>query len=197
MKSVFKHLKTFVFRGFLAVIPLALSYFVLKFLYVAVDQKVAAYIVQWTGWNIPGLGIVLVLLLLYLLGLVASNFLGRMVLGWIEMVSERIPLIKTIYHLGKQLAMAMSAQGKQSFKRVVMVEHFRPGVWSVGFVTGHMRDKSKGEDLLRLFIPTAPNPTAGFMVAVRESQVRELDWTVADAMNAIISGGIIGPQEIE
>jgi uncharacterized membrane protein len=196
MKSVFKHLKTFIFRGFLAVIPLALSYVVLKFLYVAVDQRVAPYILRWTGWNIPGLGILLVLLLLYVLGLAASNWSGRMVLGWIERISERIPFVKTIYHLGRQLAQAMSVQGQQSFKRVVMVEHFRPGVWSVAFVTGHMRDKAAGEDLLRLFIPTAPNPTAGFMIAVRASQVRDLDWSVAEAMNSIISGGIIGPTDI-
>jgi uncharacterized membrane protein len=197
MTRFLRHLRNFILRGFLAVIPLALSYFVLRFIYVAIDQRVAVYIEQWTGWKIPGLGLVLVLILLYLLGFAASNWSGRLLFGLIEKASERIPLIKTIYHLGKQLAMAMSASEKQTFKRVVMVEHFRPGVWSVGFVTGHMKDLTSGMDLLRVFIPTAPNPTAGFMIAVKEDQVRELDWSVADAMNTIISGGMIGPQELK
>lgn len=197
MRKVFKHLKTFIFRGFLTIIPLVLSYFVIRFLYLAVDQKVAPIIEKWTGLKIPGLGIILVLVILYLLGLVASNWAGKRMFNLIERVSKRIPLIKTVYQLGKQLGAAFSLPEKQVLQRVVMVEHFRPGVWSVAFVTGVVTDKKTGEKLLRLFIPTAPNPTAGFMILVKESQVRSLDWSITDAMNAIISGGIIGPKEIE
>ena len=197
MKKAFKHLKTFIFRGFLTIIPLILSYFVIRFLYLAVDQKVAPFIKKWTGLEIPGLGIILVLIILYLLGLVASNWAGRWVFNLIERISKRIPLIKTIYHLGKQLGAAFALPEKQVLQRVVMVEHFRPGVWSVAFVTGTVTDKKTAEKLLRLFIPTAPNPTTGFMILVKESQVRDLDWSVSDAMNTIISGGIIGPKEID
>lgn len=78
-----------------------------------------------------------------------------------------------------------------------MVEHFRPGVWSIGFVTGHIDDKTAGERLLKLFIPQGPNPTSGFMIIVKESQVRELGWSVAEAMNAVISGGLTGPEQID
>jgi uncharacterized membrane protein len=78
-----------------------------------------------------------------------------------------------------------------------MIEQFRPGLWSIGFVTGAMVDRgSPGENLVKVFIPTAPNPTTGFMVIVKESQLRDLDWTVSEAMNSIISGGIVGPEEI-
>jgi uncharacterized membrane protein len=197
MKKAFKHLKTFVFRGFLTIIPLVLSYLVIRFLYLAVDQKVAPIIEKWTGLKIPGLGIVLVLVIFYLLGLIASNWAGRKIFSLIERFSKRIPLIKTIYQLGKQLGAAFALPEKQVLQRVVMVEHFRPGVWSVAFVTGAVTDKKTGEKLLRLFIPTAPNPTTGFMILVKESQVRDLDWSVSDAMNTIISGGIIGPKEID
>jgi len=196
MKAVLKHLKTFILRGFLAVIPLALSYLVLRFLYLAVDQRVAAIIEKWIGRNIPGLGFVLVLAILYLLGLAASNWAGRGFFSMIERISMRIPLIKTIYPLGKQIGAAMSLPEKQAFKRVVMVEHFRPGVWSIGFVTGHLDDPKTGERLLKLFVPQGPNPTAGFMIVVKESQVREIGWSVAEAMNAVISGGLSGPNKI-
>ena len=110
---------------------------------------------------------------------------------------ERIPLIKSIYHLGKQLGLAFSVPEKQAFQRVVLVEHFKPGIFSVGFVTGEVHDKKTGGKLLKLFIPTAPNPTTGFMVVVGKEQVRDQPWSVQEAMNAVISGGIIGPREIE
>ena len=196
MKAVFKHLRTFIFRGLLAVVPLVLSYFVVRFLYLAVDQKVANLIEKVVGFRIPGLGIVLVLLILYLVGLAASHWAGRQVFVLIGRVMERIPVIKTIYQIGKQFGTALSLPEKQAFKRAVLVEHFKPGVHSVAFVTGEVIDRRTGERLLKLFIPTAPNPTTGFVVMVPPDRVRDLSWTVQEAMNVVISGGIIGPGEI-
>lgn len=193
MKAVFKHIRTFIFRGLLAIVPLVLCYFVIRFLYLAVDQKVANLIEKVVGFRIPGLGIILVLVILYLLGLAASNWAGKQVFGVIERVMERIPVIKTIYHLGKQFGTALSLPEKHVFKRAVLVEHFKPGVWSIAFVTGEVTDGKSGERLLRLFIPTAPNPTTGFMIMLTPDKVRDLPWTVQEAMNAVISGGIIGP----
>jgi uncharacterized membrane protein len=196
VNKVFRHLRTFIFRGLLAVIPLVLVYFVVRFLYLAVDQRVAGLVEKRVGFAIPGLGVVIVLLILYLLGLAASNWAGKQFFNVIDRVSGRIPLVKTIYNLGKQLGKALARPEKQAFRRVVMVEFFRPGLWSVGFVTGSVADKTTGEKSLKVFIPTAPNPTAGFMVVVREEAVRPLDWTVQEAMNAILSGGVAGPDSI-
>jgi uncharacterized membrane protein len=194
---VFRHLKTFVFRGFLALLPLALSYVVLRFLYLAVDQRVARLIEKWTGVNIPGLGFLLVLIILYLLGIAASNLVGRRFFSGLDSFSGRIPFVKSIYHLGKQLVNAFATPAGGKLKRVVLVEQFRPGVWSVGFLTGHMTDARMGERLVRLFLPQGPNPTSGFMIIVREAEVRPVDWSVPEAMNAVISGGITGPDQID
>jgi len=197
MREILKHLKTHIFRGFLAIIPLGLSYLVIRFLYLAIDARVTRGIDRVLGFKIPGLGILLVLVFLYFLGLLASNWLGRRTFALIETITTRIPIIKTIYTLGKQLAEAISLPEKEAFKRVVMVEHFRPGLWSIGFVTGTLSSAGGEMDkLLKVFIPTAPNPTSGFMVMVRESQVKSLGWTVPEAMNTIISGGIVGPEKI-
>jgi uncharacterized membrane protein len=196
VNRVFKHLRTYVFRGLLAVIPLVLTYLVIRLLYTAVDQRVAHLIEKKAGFNIPGLGVLLVLLALYLLGLAASNWLGRRVLNAVERFMARIPLIKTIYSLGKQFGQAFSRPEKQVFRQVVMVEFFRPGLWSIGFVTGQVTDRANGEKLLKVFIPTAPNPTAGFTVIVRETTIRPLDWTIQEGMNAVLSGGVIGPENI-
>lgn len=197
MRQFMKHLKTNIFRGFLAIIPLGLSFLVIRFIYLAVDTRITGIIEKFIGFRIPGLGILLVLILLYLLGLAVSNWAGRRALALIDKITARIPLIKTIYTLGKQLAEALSLPGKQAFKKAVLVEQFRMGLWSIGFVTGTLVDKSDvGEPMVKVFIPTAPNPTSGFMVMVKESQVRDLNWSVPEAMNAIISGGIVGPEEI-
>jgi uncharacterized membrane protein len=197
MRGFFKHLKTHIFRGFLAIIPVGLSYLVIRFFYLTVDTRVTGIIEKFLGFRVPGLGILLVLVFLYLLGLAASNWLGRKAFSLVDRVTTGIPLIKTIYTLGKQLAEALSIPGKQAFKRAVMIEHFRTGLWSIGFVTGAVADRGKpDEKMVKVFIPTAPNPTTGFVVIVKESQLRDLPWTVSEAMNSIISGGIVGPQEI-
>jgi uncharacterized membrane protein len=196
MNRLFKHLRTFIFRGLLAVIPLGLCYFVMRFLYLAVDRRVARPIERIVKSEIPGLGIFLVLIILYLLGLAASNWAGKSVFSAIGRIIERIPLLKNIYHLGRQFGTALSLPEKHVFKRAVVVEHFKPGVLSIAFVTGEILDKSSGQTLLKLFIPTAPNPTAGFIAFVPPAQVRDLPWTIEQAMNVIISGGIVGPPEI-
>jgi len=196
MRVFFKHLKTHIFRGLLAVIPIGLSYLVIRFFYTSVDARITRLIDRWLGFRIPGLGILLVLIALYLLGLAASNWAGRKAFGLVATVTTRIPIIKAVYTLGKQVADALSLQEKGAFKRVVMVEHFRPGVWSIGFVTATLKDRDSGEDMVRVFIPTAPNPTSGFVVMLRASQVRAVDWSVPEAMNSIISGGMVGPEQI-
>jgi uncharacterized membrane protein len=197
MSGLLRHLKKAVFRGFLVLLPLALSFLVLRFLYLAVDQRVAGLLEKWIGRKIPGLGILLVLVILYLLGLLAGNLVGRRFLAGVDRISGRVPLVRTTYKLGKQLGNAFASPGSGHLKRVVLVEQFRPGVWSVGFVTGHMSDPKTGEKLVRLFLPQGPNPTSGFMIIVRESEVRPISWTVPEAMNAIISGGISAPDQID
>jgi uncharacterized membrane protein len=196
MNRIFKSLRTYIFRGLLALLPLWLCYVVLRFLYLAVDQKVAPYLERWLGVKIPGLGFFLILVFLYLLGLVAGNWAGRRFFALVEKISTHIPLVKTIYRLGQQLGRAFNRPENQGLKRVVLVEQFRPGVWSIGFVTGMMKDRTNDETLLKVFIPTAPNPTAGFMVVVREGQVRDVSWTVSEAMNIVLSGGIVGPDDL-
>ena len=197
MKNLFRHVKTHVFRGFLALLPLALSFYVLRFLYLTVDQRIARLFERWIGFSIPGFGLLLVLFVLYVLGLIASNWMGRKALGLLDKASARIPLIKTIFLLGRQLGSAFSAPEKQGLKRVVLVEHFRPGVWSIGFVMGQAVEEKTGETMLRLFVPTAPNPTSGFMLIVAESRVRDVNWSVSEAMNTVISGGLLGPDRIQ
>jgi len=196
MKKIIKHLQIYIFRGFLALVPLVLSFLVLKFFYVDLDQKVVGFIEKIIGFRIPGLGILLILVTLYLIGYLASNVIGKRFFNLIEKILNRIPIIKTTYQIGKQVSVAFSLPEKQIFKRVVLVEYFRPGTLTIGFVTGFILDKANNEKLLKVFIPTVPNPTSGMFVILQESKVIDPGWSIEQAMKIVISGGIIGPEEI-
>ncbi len=197
MKRFLAHARKYIFRGLLAIIPIALSYFAVQFLYVVVDRRLTNLVARVIGVRIPGLGFLVVLVAMYLLGLAASNVVGHQIFGLIERVTRRIPLIRTTYQVGKQLASTLSLPEQQIFKRAVLVEYLKPGSWTLGFVTGTIIDhQHRDESLLKVFIPTPPNPTSGFMVMVREAQVRDPGWTIEEALKTVVSGGIIGPSEI-
>ena len=197
IKKSFKHLRKYILRGVLAIIPLALSIFVIRLLYVGIDKRVMGMIDQFIGYTIPGLGILLVLVILYVIGVVASNLAGKQFFNWLERISRKIPLINTTYHVGKQLSDTLSLPEKQVFRKAVLVDYLKPGIWTIGFVTGTIIDKkNNNEKLLKVFVPTPPNPTSGTMVVVKESETRDPGWTIEEAMQTVISGGIIGPKEI-
>jgi uncharacterized membrane protein len=197
MKSIFKHLKSYIFRGLLAVIPLALTAFAIKILYTTIDKRITGLIKEFIGFSFPGLGLLLLVAVLYLLGLIVSNMLGRQVFGLLERIANRIPLVKTTYNVGRQLSSSFSLPEKQVFRRAVLVEYLKPGIWTIGFVTGTIVDKSNNDELLlKVFIPTPPNPISGTMVVVKESQTRDPGWSIDEALKAVISGGVIGPVEI-
>ena len=198
MKQFMGHIRKYILRGLFAIIPIGLSLFAVRFFYVAVDQKVMGAVHHFTGFNIPGFGFLLLLVFLYFLGLGASNVLGKQLLGAVERITDRIPIVKTTYQVGKQVASAFSLPEKQVFKKAVLVDYLKPGIWTVGFVTGAIIDrKNKDDRLLKVFVPTPPNPTSGTMVVVRESQTRDPGWTIEEALRCVISGGIIGPEEIK
>lgn len=197
MHPFFSHIKKYIIRGLLAIIPLVLSIFVINLVYVTIDRNALNWFERAFGFRFPGLGILLVLLVLYLIGHIASRVAGSYIFGLIEMATTRIPIINTIYKIGKQLSHSLSLPERQVFKRVVLVDYLMPGIWTIGFVTGKVINLDDPEEpLLKVFIPTPPNPTSGTMVLVKESQVLDPGWTLEEALNAVISGGIIGPELI-
>ena len=190
-------MRTYILRGLLAIVPLSLSFFSVKILYTVIDKRITLMVEKFFGFTFPGLGVLLVLASLYVLGLVASNVVGRQLFGLVERIANGIPLVKTVYQVGRQLAASLSLPETQVFKRAVLVEYLKPGIWTIGFVTGRVIDnKDKGETLLKVFVPTPPNPTSGTMVIVKDSQTRDPGWSVEEALKSVISAGVIGPTEI-
>ena len=198
MKTLLKHLKTYILRGLLAIIPLALTAFAVNLLYTVIDKRITGVVEKFIGFSFPGFGVILLLVTLYLLGLIVSNVIGRQFFRLVEGIAKRIPLVKTTYNVGRQLSSTLSLPEKQVFKRAVLVEYLKPGMWTIGFVTGTLIDRSSNDEvLLKVFIPTPPNPISGTMIVVRESQTRDPGWTIEEALKAVISGGVISPKEIK
>jgi uncharacterized membrane protein len=198
MKKFIGHIKKYIVRGLLAIIPLALTFFAVKILYTTIDQNAVKLADHLFGFSFPGLGILLVLVSLYILGAMASNILGRKVFNLIEKTSNYLPLVKTTYKVGQQLVGTFSLPEKQVLKQAVLVEYLKPGMWTTGFVTGKIVDKrNPDEKLLKVFIPTPPNPASGTMVIVKESQTRDPGWSIEDALKSVMSVGIIGPEELQ
>jgi uncharacterized membrane protein len=197
MKSFFRHIKKYVLRGLLAIVPLALCFFSARILYTTIDGRFTPMVEKIVGFTFPGPGILLLLATLYVLGVVTTNVVGREFFGTIQRIANRIPLIKTIYQLGRQLAVTLSLREKQVFKRAVLVEYLKPGIWTIGFVTGTVSEKKRNDEtLLKVFVPTPANPTSVTVVAVRESQTRDPGWSIEEALKYVISVGGIGPTEI-
>lgn len=191
------HLRKFIIRGALALIPIALPAIAIYLLYDFIDRRIVVLVDKTLHVNFPGLGIVLLVVVLYLVGLVASNIFGKRLLGSLEQITEHIPIISTIYRMGKQLSGTLAqTSDTHMFRRPVLVPYAAPNQWQIGFVTGALRSESTGEQMLRVFVPTPPNPATGLVYIVKESNVRDPGWTVEEALQCLMSGGIVGPERI-
>ena len=194
---LFSHIRRFVIRGTLALIPILLPVFAVYLLYGFIDRRLVGLVDKTLHVRFPGLGIVLLVVVLYLFGLIASNIIGRKVLEGLESLTERIPIINTAYRIGKQLSGTLSLPEKQIFRRPILVPYAFRGMWQVGFVTGEVTTETTGEVLLKVYVPTPPNPTSGFVYFIAESETRDPGWSVEEAMQCILSGGLIGAPTIK
>ena len=199
MKNILTHLRIYIFRGLLAIIPLVLTIAALELVYKLLDKRIVTFLEQYIDIrHIPGLGVLLLLLVLYLIGLIVSNVVGRRLLHFIGGVIERIPFLKFIYQLGKQLSDSFSlASDKQAFQKVLLVQGIVGQGWVVGFLTGTIKDNASGQELLRVLIPATHNPLLGYIVLVKPDQTRDPGWTVEETLKAMVSVGIIFPSEIK
>lgn len=193
------HIRNYIFRGLLAIIPMVLCLIAVQLLYVLIDKKVMGFLDRFIQIRqIPGLGIVLVLVCLYLIGLIVSSILGHQLFRFIEGISRRIPFINTIYSVGKQLSQGLSAvdKEKQAFKKAVLVKINDNGPMVPAFVMGSMTDRQTKEEFLFVLVPTAPTPASGFVVVVKSSQTVDPGWTVEECLKAVVSVGIVSPKEM-
>ncbi len=199
MKNFFIHIRIYILRGLLAIIPLLLCITAIELLYRLIDKQVMRFLAQFIDIRqIPGLGILLLLITLYIIGLIFSNVLGRQIFKFMDNITERIPIIKFIYGVGKQISDTLSITDpqKQAFKKAVLIDSFSGKGWMIAFLIGTIKDQN-GEELFKVFVPTAPHPLTGIIFIVKPSQTLDCGWTVEEALKMIVSVGIISPEEIK
>lgn len=146
--------------------------------------------------SIPGLGVILVVLLLFITGMMAANLLGQWLLKVLDNLLSRIPIVKSVYGSVKQVSDTLFSSNGQAFRKVLLVQYPRQGVWTVAFQTGAPNGEvsiNLPEECINVYVPTTPNPTSGFFLIMKKSEVIELDMGVDEALKYIISMGVVAP----
>ncbi len=201
MKKIFKHLRTKIITGLLVILPLGITLFILKFIFTTLDNFVGPLGSQVTHFifqrelHIPGLGIIIFLLLLYLLGIIATNVAGRKLVHWGDRFFTNLPVIKNIYLSSKQLTDAFSATRKGSFRQAVFIEFPQPGNFMLGFITNELSDRTP-HTKVAVFIPTAFIPPQGFTLFLPKEKIIPSHLSIEEAIKAIMSVGIVIPQSL-
>jgi uncharacterized membrane protein len=183
--------------GILTIVPIGATALILYWIFDWVDRLLQPAIQPIAGREIPGLGFGIMVLLIYLTGVIVSNVLGRRLLLYVESLLSRapVPLVPQLYKGIKQIVLSFSEPGKVGFMQVVLVEFPRKGIRTLGFITNEASDPS-GEKLFSVFIPTAPNPTSGYLQILREGEISRTKIPVSDALNMLASAGRVMPGKV-
>jgi uncharacterized membrane protein len=193
--------KKYLITGLLIWIPLAITFMVLAWIIGTLDK-----ILLWLpshlqphallGFNLPGIGVVLSVLIVFITGLTAANVLGQKLIQFWEALLARIPVVKSIYYSVKQVSDTLFSSSGQAFRKALLVQYPRQGSWTIAFLTGTPGGDAARHlqgDYVSIYVPTTPNPTSGFFLMMPTADVIELNMSVDEALKYIISMGVVAP----
>ncbi len=194
-----KLIRGYILAGLVVWLPVVVTFVIVRFLVDLLDTTIsllpnAYHPDKILGMHIPGLGVVLSLLVLIVTGVVITNILGQRLFRLGDAILARIPLVRSIYYAAKQIINAVFASNSQAFRKVMLVQYPREGVWSLAFLTGSSNPEiieRTSSEMYSVYIPTTPNPTSGFLVMVAKKDAIELSMSVEEAMKYIISLGVV------
>ena len=187
--------------GLLVIVPLGAVIFVISAILRLMDRALGVipqkfHPETYLPFKIPGLGLLLFIAIVLITGILVKNYFGRRVVDFGEYVVSKIPLVRPLYGAVKQLILAIFGDTHDAFKRVVLVEYPRKGVYSLAFVTAQTSGEIQeqvGNKMLSIFLPTTPNPTSGFFLVLPEEDTIPLTMSVEEAFKLLISGGVVEP----
>jgi uncharacterized membrane protein len=194
-------LRRWLLAGLLVLVPLAITVWLLNWVIGTLDQTLQILPVNWQpdtllGFHIPGFGVLLALAIVVSIGAVASNFLGRKLVRWWDALLSRIPIVRSIYSSVKQVSDTLFSENGNAFRKALLVQWPREGVWTIAFQTGtpggDVANHLSG-DYMSVYVPTTPNPTGGYFVMLKRSDCIELKMTVDEALTYVISMGVVVP----
>ncbi len=196
-------MRKYLITGLLIWVPLVITLWVLNLIVTTMDQTLGLLPQAWhphtlTGHDIPGLGVLLTVLVLGLTGLLVRNFVGERLVGYWEAVVGRIPIVGAIYSSVKQVSDTILSPSGQAFRRALLVQYPRQGVWTIAFQTGAPADEVRrrvGVEMVSVYVPTTPNPTSGFFLMVPRAETIELNMSVDAALKYVVSMGVVAPHE--
>ncbi|PLX69700.1 MAG: hypothetical protein C0603_01850 [Denitrovibrio sp.] len=190
--------------GILATLPLAVTYWFLTFVFKKFSGFFQPYLVMLTNkydiilpdYTEKIISFSVIIIVLFFIGLIAKNYLGKKILGMIQSIAENIPIVRGVYSSIRQIVDAFQTTSGSSFKKVVMIEYPRKGIYSFGFITkdsSEFLNKATGEVCVNIFIPTTPNPTSGFILIVPKADVIDPGIPIEHGIKFIISAGLVEP----
>ncbi|EJM96096.1 hypothetical protein PMI40_04765, partial [Herbaspirillum sp. YR522] len=202
LRPIFPTMRKYFITGLLILVPLAITVWVLNLIIGTMDQSLLLLPESWrpeaiVGFHIPGLGTILTLLIIFLTGLAARNFIGRQIVSLWEGILTRIPVVKSIYSSVKQVSDTLFSSSGNAFRKAVLIQYPRQGSWTIAFLTGvpggEVRNHLHG-DFISVYVPTTPNPTSGFFLMLPRADSIELDMSVDEALKYIVSMGVVAPE---
>ena len=205
-KTLLLRLRTYFLTGIVVSAPVGITIWLIWLFVAFVDRTVVPLIPESynpsdvLGVSVPGIGVVVVLLVVTMIGFLVTNFLGRYMVKIGENMVSRVPVVRTIYGVLKQIFDAVLAQSEGAFREVVLIEYPRKGIWVIGFITSSTQGEVQRvtpDDMVNVFLPTTPNPTSGFLLFVPRKDCITLHMTVEEGVKLVISGGIVSPPDID
>ena len=207
-KKLQRRIRNIFITGLLITLPIALTYFILQFLFKNLDAlspvftkiliDMGAPIPE--GYRIPALGLVITLLIVLAVGWFTTNFFGKQMINLGESIVEKIPFVRKIYKGSKQVVQSIAHADTTAFRKVVLLEFPRRGMLAIGFITGSARGEVQEytrEDVLNVFVPTMPNPTSGFLVFAPPEDLTEINMSIEDGIKYVVSGGIVDTEALK
>ena len=197
-----KKLQKYLIAGLLVWLPIVVTVLLFRFLITLMDQTLILLPSQIRpeaiiGFKLPGLGLILTLLVLIVTGIFAANFVGRSMVNFGEKIFKKIPIVRSVYSAAKNFADIVFSDTGQSFKKVLLIQYPRKGIYSLAFQTstnlGEVQKKT-GSDVVCTFVPTTPNPTSGIIIIIPKEDVIEMDMEIDEAFKMIVSLGVVVPE---
>ena len=203
-KTLLARLRTYFLTGIVVSAPVGITIWLIWLFVAFVDGTVVPLIPESynpsdvLGVSVPGIGVVVVLLVVTMIGFLVTNFFGRFMVKVGENMVSRVPVVRTIYGVLKQIFDAVLAQSEGAFREVVLIEYPRKGIWVIGFITSSTQGEVQRvtpDVMVNVFLPTTPNPTSGFLLFVPRKDCINLHMTVEEGVKLVISGGIVSPPD--
>ncbi len=189
-------IKRYFLSGILVIVPLIITYVVLRFFLSSIDGILSPLLVRYIGYDIPGLGIAVTIIVIFVAGILTRGVLGRGAVTLWERFLSSLPLVRTIYTAAKQLLISLAEPKENLFQRVVIIPYPRLGMYSIAFATSEVTLDRQGlvGDYVAVFIPSTPTPFTGYMLIVKKEEVYPTTMSVEEAVKFIVSGGIVVPE---